>query len=130
MDNHLDHLEFVLLLSALVYDIIFLVFTCMIIPIPCALIYSLMAIVFMAFLPLPCIDANDVSLSCSCHCLHTVHGFEERFYSTSENEALQGINFRPNVKGIGQPDNIGIIVGMIILEEDTASKLFFSCIIL
>ena len=72
---------------------------------------------------------NGISLSCSCHCLCTVHGFEERSYTTNESDALQGINFRPNVKGIGQPGNIGIIVGTIVLEEDTASK-FFSCILL
>ena len=95
----------------------------MIIPISYAFIYSLMAIVFIVFYHYH-IDANGVSLSCSCHCLHTVHGFEERLYTTDESEALQGINFHPNVKGTGQPVNIGIIYGTIVLEEDTASKLF------
>ena len=56
--------------------------------------------------------------------LLTVHGFEQLSYTTNESEALQGINFRPNVKGTGQPVNIGIIAGTIDLEEDMASKLF------
>ena len=56
------------------------------------------------------------------HSLHAVHGFEQLSYTTPESDALQGINFRPNVKGTGQPVNIQVIVGMIDLEEDTASK--------
>ena len=55
-------------------------------------------------------------------CLYTVHGFEQLSYTTNESVALQGINFHPNVKGIGQRTNIGIISGTIDLEEDTASK--------
>ena len=55
--------------------------------------------------------------------LHAVHGFEQLSYTTPESEVLQGINFRPNVKGTGQPGNIEIIIGTIDLEEDTASKL-------
>ena len=35
---------------------------------------------------------------------------------------MQGINFRPNIKGTGQPMYIGFITGTIVLEEDTASK--------
>ena len=56
------------------------------------------------------------------HSLHAVHGFEQLYYTTNESDALQGINFRPNVKGTGQAVNIGIITGTIVLEEDTASK--------
>ena len=56
------------------------------------------------------------------HYLHAVHGFEQLSYTTPESDILQGINFRPNIKGTGQPVNIGIITGTIDLEEDTASK--------
>ena len=56
------------------------------------------------------------------HYLHAVHGFEQLSYTTPESDSLQGINFRPNVKGIGQPANIGVLSGTIVLEEDTASK--------
>ena len=56
------------------------------------------------------------------HYLHAVHGFEQLSYTTPESVSLQGINFSPNVKGTGQPDNIGVISGIIVLEEDTASK--------
>ena len=54
--------------------------------------------------------------------IFTVHGFERLSYTTPESDALQDINFRPNVTGTGQPGNIGIIIGTIDLEEDTASK--------
>ena len=54
--------------------------------------------------------------------LHTVHGFEQLSYTTPESDILQGINFRPNVKGTGQSLNIGVLSGTIVLEEDTASK--------
>ena len=43
-------------------------------------------------------------------------------YTTPEGEALQGINFHPNVKGTGQPVSIRIITGTIILQEDTAGN--------
>ena len=56
------------------------------------------------------------------HSLHAVHGFEQLSYTTLESDALQSINFHPNVKGTGQPASIQAIVGMIDLEEDTASK--------
>ena len=56
------------------------------------------------------------------HSLHAVHGFEQLSYTTPESDALQGINFRPNVTGTGRPESVQAIVGMINLEEDTASK--------
>ena len=56
------------------------------------------------------------------HYLHAVHGFEQLSYTTPESEALQGINFHPNIKGTGQAVNIAIISGTINLEEDIASK--------
>ena len=59
--------------------------------------------------------------------LYAVHGFEQLSYTTPESVTLQGVNFRPNVKGTGQPANIGIISGTIVLEEDTASK-FIQCL--
>ena len=55
-------------------------------------------------------------------CIHAVHGFEQLSYTTPESDILQSINFRPNVKGTGQPAYIGLISGTIVLEEDTASK--------
>ena len=55
-------------------------------------------------------------------CIHTVHGFEQLSYTTPESDLLESINFRPNVKGTGQPANIGVLSGTIVLEEDTASK--------
>ena len=55
-------------------------------------------------------------------CIHTVHGFEQLSYTTPESDILQSINFRPNVKGTGHPASIGVISGIIVLEEDTASK--------
>ena len=58
------------------------------------------------------------------HYLHAVHGFEQLSYTTPESDISQGINFHPNIKGIGQQKNIGILTGTIVLEEDTASKLF------
>ena len=61
-------------------------------------------------------------ISCINYFLHAVHGFEQLSYTTPESDALQGINFRPNLKGTGQAANIGIITGTIDLEEDTASK--------
>ena len=57
--------------------------------------------------------------------LHVVHGFEQLSYTTPESDALQGINFRPNLKGTGQAANIGMITGTIDLEEDTASKYIY-----
>ena len=53
--------------------------------------------------------------------LHAVHGFEQLSYTTPESDILQGINFHPDVKGTGQPGNVQIIFGTIVLEEDTAS---------
>ena len=41
---------------------------------------------------------------------------------------MQGINFRPNIKGTGQPGNVGIISGTIVLEEDTASGFIITLI--
>ena len=54
--------------------------------------------------------------------LLAVHGFEQLSYTTPESDILQSINFRPNVKGTGQPGNIGVISGIINLEEDTAGQ--------
>ena len=54
--------------------------------------------------------------------LLAVHGFEQLSYTTTESDILQSINFRPNVKGTGQPGNIGVISGIINLEEDTAGQ--------
>ena len=54
--------------------------------------------------------------------LLAVHGFEQLSYTTTESDALQSINFRPNVKGTGDAVIISIIVGTIDLEEDTAGQ--------
>ena len=54
---------------------------------------------------------------------HSLHGFEQLSYTTNESDALQDINFHPNIKGIGQPVKKAIISGTIYLQEDTASKL-------